>query len=514
MNWKIKRDPYYSALYKRFGEDKIVEAGFIYDSDTVDRDVKASTNILCTPLHKVSANLAKWPQHPNFIGKGPCVLLSCGSFAPIHEGHTLILGQARAEVEKNGYTCIGGYISPSHDEYIKAKTGADWIPIHYRNRAIQDLIKTSDWLSLDPWEGTFNKVAINFTDVVMRLEAYLKKHLGADIPVFFVCGGDNAKFALTFIEIGRCIVVNRPGYEDRYEKYKSIIQSGLIDSPKVNERIFWSPGGNALSSTGVRKDKKFQADEKKSLILRVEEYSDLEPSIISKMKEEFASVNQKKLSEQKKQFEEISPLSNFISLDSLKNTGHTLEVSRLYDLFGINLIDYINRPGTPPLSEQVDKIAPDKDYYLFDDDIHSGGTMRYAKSILKHKLNIKGVFSFSISSADEGEILDCRDFILNDNKNSGLVVELPNGKHIRAPYLYPYVDIFQRGSIDSPMQFSLEMWKINAGYFKKYQFEHMVEPRLKDYPNWLELFTYIGFKPEDKMFQICQWHIDLLTNFV
>lgn len=504
LNWKIKRDPYYSGLFESFGEDKILEAGFIYDSDTVDRDVTSSVDILCTPIHKIVCNLDKKNSEHH---RGPCVLVSTGSFCPIHEGHALIMGQARATIEKAGYNVVGGFISPSHDEYIRAKTGPEWIPIHYRLRMIQQLLKKSDWLMIDPWEGVFNKVAINFTDVVIRTEAYLKKHIGIDIPVFFVCGGDNAKFALTFLAHGRCVVVNRPGYEDRFEKYKSILQSGLIASPNVDERIFWSYGGNALSSTGVRKERPFVPDEVKNLILRVEEYSELEPVIIDKLSAKFGSTSQKRLSEQREQFKDIESLP-IISLDSLiKDTGNKLEISRLYDVFGAELIDYINRPGTPPLAEQVAAIEK-KSYYIFDDDIHTGGTMRFAKGLLREHVNVKGVFSFSISSADEGEILDCRDFIINDNSNSGLVIQLPNKQQVRAPYIYPYVCPFHRGSIDSPLEFSIDVWRMNAEHYKD------SEATLSDFPNWMPLFAYIGFEPTEKMFRICQWHAENLTNFV
>ena len=506
--WKIKRDSYYLNTYKKFGSDKIIEAGFFYDADKVDRSVTDSVNILCTPLHKVEVNFAQYKASkpsPN----GQCVLLSTGSFCPIHEGHTLIMGQARSELEKQGYAVIGGYISPGHDEYISSKNGSEAMPVHYRNRAIHEMLKKSDWLSLDPWEGTFNKVAINFTDVIIRLEAYLEKHLSAHIPVFFVCGGDNAKFALTFIDKGNCVVINRPGYEDRFEKYKNIIQTGIIDGVNcdINGKIFWSYGGNSLSSTGIRKSKKFELDVKKNLILRVEERSPLESLVKEMLGNNFSGINEKKLSGQRKQFSE--DISNFpvISLDALTKTEQNLQLSRCYDLFGIDFIDYSNRPGTVSLAEQVEKMTGDKEYYLFDDDIHTGGTMRFAKSLLKDRVKIKGVFSFSISSSDEGEILDCRDFIINDNPNSGLVIELPNGKIVRAPYLFPYVCPFHRGSIENPLQFSINMWKLNADFFES------KEDTLSQYQNWLELFTYVGFTPDDKMASICKWHYDMLSNF-
>jgi hypothetical protein len=97
---------------------------------------------------------------------------------------------------------------------------------------------------------------------------------------------------------------------------------------------------------------------------------------------------------------------------------------------------------------------------------------------------------------------------VNDNINSGLVIQLPNNENARAPYIYPYVCPFNRGSIDNPLEFSIDIWKINAEKFKD------SELTLADFSNWIPLFTYVGFNLTDKMFQICQWHINLLSKFV
>jgi nicotinic acid mononucleotide adenylyltransferase len=501
--WKIERDPFYREVYRAFGEEKVLEAGFIYDSDEVNRDVTSTTGLLCTPLGKIAKNLEQYRKNPA-AAKGPCVLVNTGSFAPIHEGHTLIMGQAKAAAEAAGWEVVGGFISPSHDEYIRAKTWPDWIRIHHRLRAVQRMVKGSDWLAADPWEGVFNKVAINFTDVIVRTEAYLRHHVG-DVPVFFVCGGDNARFALTFLAKGRCIVVNRPGYEDRFNKYKRLL-SGLVPAPGAEERILWSEGGNALSSTGIRKAHSFTSESPAKLTLRVEEMSPLEPAIRGLLGRRFERVTEKTASEQREQFKDISSLP-LISLDPIFPGKRNFEVSRLYDLFGACQLGYTNRPGSAPVGTQGGFIE-DGSYYLFDDDIHTGGTMKYAKSMLPDAVKVKGVFSFSVSAADEGEILDCRDFIVDGNPLAGLVVRLPDGAQARAPYVYPYVCPFFRASVDDPLGFSIEVWSANAEHYRDRP------DTLADYPNWLPLFGAAGFSPEDKMFHVCEFHRNLLTTFV
>ena len=200
--WKIERDFFYKSLYDMTNEETILEAGFFYDTDTVNRNLKESIKILCTPLSflNINTNISKSPN-------GPCILLTCGAFCPLHPGHIQMMEVAKKHLEGIGYDVIGGYISPGHDEYISSKNKDKAIPIHYRIRIISQMIKHKDWLSVDPWEGLFCKVAVNFTDVYLRLQMYIKEHLKQDIPIFFVSGGDNAKFAMTFLKKGNCIIV-------------------------------------------------------------------------------------------------------------------------------------------------------------------------------------------------------------------------------------------------------------------------------------------------------------------
>src|SRR5690606_22048126 len=129
--------------------------------------IKDSLNWLCTPFH--------FPEFDNTVQ--PCVLLSTGAFCPIHAGHIEMMTIAKKTVEANGYQVLGGYLSPGHDEYISQKAGERAIPIQQRIALIQKAIEASaesDWLMLDPWEGLFCSVAVNFTDVIERRETYLE----------------------------------------------------------------------------------------------------------------------------------------------------------------------------------------------------------------------------------------------------------------------------------------------------------------------------------------------------
>jgi hypothetical protein len=47
-----------------------------------------------------------------------CVLITTGAMNPCHRGHVKMMSLAKEEVEKHGWTCIGGVLSPSHDLYV------------------------------------------------------------------------------------------------------------------------------------------------------------------------------------------------------------------------------------------------------------------------------------------------------------------------------------------------------------------------------------------------------------
>lgn len=494
MSWKINRDPFYKELYEK-GYKAVDVAGFFEDTAIEDVDISKTLNVLCTPLSFMSNAIS--------IAKNPCIILTTGSFCPLHSGHIEMMEKSKSYLESIGYDVVGGYISPGHDEYISAKNAEKAIPIHYRIRTIVEMIKDRDWISVDPWEGLFCKVAVNFTDVYVRLEMYIKEHLKKDIPIFFVSGGDNARFAMTFYHRGHCIIVDRPGYDPRFDKYEKLL--------KNKKNIHFIPGGNSMSSTQLRVGA-FVPDENKGLVLRVEDYAtkENEHGLFDILSKYFSSIEKKEVLDQASDFYSKPcnvMIENVISLDSLLPAKYNLGISRSYDMFGARFLRFTNRPGTETFYEQLSKLEKGKDYTLFDDDIHTGNTMRYAKALVESSgSKVTEITSMSISSPVDSEILDCRDFFVTEH-NNGLVIQLPNGKNVRAPYVYPYVCPFLRASIGDPMGFSIDVWKMNMNIFEK------SSASLKEYPHFQDLFIQAGFKMEDSMYDICKWHHDLLVGF-
>jgi nicotinic acid mononucleotide adenylyltransferase len=492
QQWKVDRDPYYKDLQKTIN---VEDAGFFEDTSIENFNIAESVDVLCTPLSHLKG-LA--------TAENPIVLLSTGSFCPLHSGHIDMMNEAKDTMEFYGFDVIGGFISPGNDEYINQKTGSRKISIHERISYANEKIKHIDWLAIDPWEGVFNKVAINFTDVVHRLELYLEHHLKIKVKVVFVCGGDNTRFALSFLNKGLCVVVSRPNYDkcEIVKKYNDIV------SDHIN--IFHATGFNSESSTKVRENWDYKEKNKKTLYLRTEVYNENEKGFIDNyFLPYFKEIKIQKLEDQKEYFEVLNKQLNIISLDSLLISEElNLEISRCYDLFGMNFIDYVKRPKSISVNSAFDDNEILGEYWLFDDDIHTGGTMRWATKHLEAKgAIIKGSISLNIPKDEDAEILDYRDFFIG-GPNNGLVVKLPNGELSRVPYMYPYVCPYIRASISDPMKFSIDMWNLNTLCFL-----HSHET-LKDYPHYIDLFTAAGFSEDTFMFEICKLHFDYLQQFL
>lgn len=438
---KINADSYYKPLYELFGLEYIIDAGFIFDNSPTIEPINDYLN--CTPI---SFMLDKFKA-----AKNPAIILSTGSFCPLHDGHLEMMVKAKEAVEAAGYDVIGGYLAPDNDDYVLTKTNV--LNIHERISIINSQIKNIDWLAVDPWSGVFRKYAENFTSLIEHLEMYVEKHLKRKIPIFYVCGGDNARFMKTFHFKGHCVVVERPGND-----------LGLLRPYFDNTRRLLIYNNNKNSSTEVRKTFIKKENKRKRLLLRVDEYDERQDKVIALLSKYFDEVIVSNFEKEKKIFTSIG--LPFISIDSLLIGKQNISVSRQYDYFGAKLLGRTNRPGTLSLDQQLDNIPTDEEYLLFDDDIHTGGTINFVKEKLSER-NIKtsGVMSLTLSTEFE-EILDVRDFYFN-KENSGLVILNSENQTERFPYMYPFVCPYERASIENPMEFSLALWDINYDYAYK-----------------------------------------------
>lgn len=150
-------------------------------------------------------------------------------------------------------------------------------------------------------------------------------------------------------------------------------------------------------------------------------------------------------------------------------------------------------------------------YILVDDDSVTGKTIKNVKEKLPKDVTIEDVYLLANTNTPKiFDVVDLRDFMIGCF-NSGLTVKLPNNKCIRVPYVMPYVNLTTRASIPPSREkdFSISIWKLNYDFYKKFN-ENL---KLKEMDsNFIVLMNYIGFSKEDKITDICLWHINKLLN--
>ena len=493
MALKLKHEPFYNQLSM---EQALASGYFIPKHDKINW-IEHIT-LPCTPINFLESS---------FESENPAIIIATGALCPMHEGHLHMMINAKAAVEEKGYKVIGGYLSPGHDEYIKEKTGDNWMPIHDRLRWANDLIKDQEWLAIDPWEGVFAPGAVNFTSVVYRLQQYIKKFYkhSKKVKIFFVCGADNARFMVPFenTEIGT-VIIQRPKYNDIYTTYK-----------KDSDNVIFGYGHIDMSSTEIRKTQKyknFRSTKIKQVYVRIH-WNNIEKNVIVELRKWFSIVWPQDWDEQKRDFKANNRITKpIINLDSETDHGLKLDISRLYDLFGQKKIGYTHRPGTYPLMKQIKNMLL-KDYfkecYLFDDDIYTGATMDLVEGLLNERgVKVLGRLSFISGSLKDKEVLDAKDFLIGYCEG-GLVSQLDNNSTelIRVPYMYPFVDPSTRASITDPLQFSINMWKLNMDYWKDK--EANIET-CRQYHFLIKL----GFSRQETLYDVSKYYHDFLTKLL
>jgi len=234
LAWKILRDSHFGSAYKYLrSTKKILEAGFFDDGlDFDDSAYKEDLPNSITPVVKISDHLKKLSIH-RLKKKKLAVLLTTGAFSPIHNGHVQMMNVAKRELEHRGFEVLGGYISPSHDEYVSQKNNGDAaLSLQHRLHLCDLTLIKSTWLMSDDWEAK-QRVSVPYTEVIRRLEKYLAESIQIAVPieVVYVMGSDNAAYTRAFIHLGRCICVERFGYKKPFEQLSN--EKNIKDNDRI-----------------------------------------------------------------------------------------------------------------------------------------------------------------------------------------------------------------------------------------------------------------------------------------
>lgn len=528
LAWKILRDEYYSKVYKKYLDIEIViKAGFILDSLELEDMDFYNLNFLTTPVGKIIENM----KDKNV--QNPVVLLTTGGFDPIHEGHIYMMDFAKKILEKNGYDVVGGYVSPSHESYVSTKPYYKINP-YERLDLCQETIKNSKWLSIDPWESIYVKTYINFTDIIQRLELYLKKHVDPRIQVAYVFGGDNAEFMYCFEDKGIGVCVEREGHSDKFNKMKSkckgeknfFINNKSIVSTYSSRNIRRMKGyeynrENYCKDDGdyvIRNEGMiplFNYNKYVSKEILEKAHKDFLNELIYVLQKAFEDKLDVKTIDMKKQLENAEKDlidKKTISLDTYYKGTYNIETSRLFDISDLQnkYISLIGRIGHDTIENQI-KVIEDGNYILVDDDSATGKTIREVTSNLPERINIEQIYLLaSMSNEKIFDIVDLRDFIIGV-QNGGLIVRLPNKEIARAPYILPYVSLKTRATISASeeMNISIKLWEMNRKFYDKIGGNLTLEQADIGFKR---LMNYVGFKNNTSLIEICDWHIKRLKQ--
>ena len=189
-----------------------------------------------------------------------------------------------------------------------------------------------------------------------------------------------------------------------------------------------------------------------------------------------------------------------ISLDSIYTGDYNLGVSREFNVSSSQVKPnrIVSRDSSQSLEEHI-KAIPGGEYILVDDDSISGFTLsEVKKEIEKYNPNVKITSNAILVKVYIYDIVDSRDFLLTE-VNSGLVSELG----FRVPYIYPYVNLTSRASINKKEQadFSISVLEMNLKMINE-------DMKLKDLKSdCRQLFEFSGYSDNSKV-------KDILLNLI
>lgn len=544
--YKALSSSWWAPCYVAYRTTKaLYDAGFFDDELDVEvsRLPQWDPAFLTTDVSKVRELVKRAEVKANESGETTketfVVLLSSGGYSPLHAGHVAMMSTARDVMESKGYNVVGGFFSPAHDSYVDTKAkGTAKCHIGARISAAEELLKNSDWLSVDPWAGYYLPKEVNFTDIIDRLETYLRLHVDQRIRVVYVFGSDNQGFAHAFTSRGNAVCVLREGYPITLETFpmrvafspvaiSNVSSTSIRAGELYHDRLAMQ---QYLQEVVITHPRYLIRDEKDMAISQW--FDGRDPNVVRAAAAKLLATLQGAIKDafvdqiemvvdvldvelQRRLARQLAGNAKTISMDVFFEGDYNVNLSRAFEISGPQKKPsrMVHRPGL----EELDlKSIPAGEYLLVEDDVATGTTMRRVKERLPHDVKITQELIMSkfdgIENDERSEcydIVDLRDFIVG-SKHGGLVCYMPNGNIVRVPYLLPYVSLRSRAFIpaDKEKDVALAVWKANVEFF-----EAIGNPTLEEaFPAFRDFAFYCTWNINSKMVDFCNWHVNLLSD--
>ncbi|CAF3231268.1 unnamed protein product [Rotaria socialis] len=193
------------------------------------------------------------------------VLIKTGSMNPIHRSHVSNMVRTKKYLERAcNFNVIGGYLSPTHDEYVYGKLSNELISGEHRIEMCRKAIEEAGqqhWLSVDMAE-CMAPGFVHLVSVAHSLQQFINQHLNLPKPVrvIYVAGLDlfNRCYGMGTLRkspLGGVAVVYRLGQNN------SVLKStNAMNDPRVfyvcdndDEMDTSSSESEDISSTLIRK---------------------------------------------------------------------------------------------------------------------------------------------------------------------------------------------------------------------------------------------------------------------
>jgi nicotinamide mononucleotide adenylyltransferase len=118
------------------------------------------------------------------------ILVSCGSYNPIHCAHVAMMHEAKHALESSAHIVLGAYVSPVNDGYGKAGLAS----FSQRAAVCDAMLQDDDLVMIDRWEGLQPEYVRSYY-VLCHVRDAVLQHYGSSIDaarvdVYLVCGGD------------------------------------------------------------------------------------------------------------------------------------------------------------------------------------------------------------------------------------------------------------------------------------------------------------------------------------